>query len=211
MSDDRVPARILARGVSSGLFLMAFFTLGWAGNTFAGWPPAVAGAVWALALLGAAWFVVRGVQLIRARPRMPEPVLSDEDARLGRTIGRNFGLVFGAEFLTIFVATAVLGLTGLSDYNVPVIALIVGLHFYPLGRIFRRRIDAYVATWVAAVGVAGIVVLAATDVRPESVWSAVGLGAALGTAAYGIYFALMAGRMLARYPRNSARPGGALV
>jgi hypothetical protein len=196
MSDDRVPDRILASGVSSGLFLMAFFTLGWAGNTFAGWPPAAAGVVWGLALLGAVVFVLYGIRLIRARRRMPEPVLSAEGQQKGRTIGRNFGLIFGAEFLVIFIATAILGLTGLGDYNVPVIALIVGLHFYPLGWLFGRRIDAYIATWVVAVGVAGIVVLAATDVRPESVWSAVGLGAALGTAAYGIYFIRLARPLL---------------
>jgi hypothetical protein len=100
----------------------------------------------------------------------------------------------------IVVAVVLLGLAGQSDYNVPVIALIVGLHFYPLGWIFRRRIDAYIASWVCAVGLAGIVVLAATDVRPENVWSMVGLGAALGTAAYGSYFAVLAARMLARYP-----------
>jgi hypothetical protein len=204
MSEDRVPPRILTRGVSSGLFLMAFFTLGWIGNTFSGWPLAVAWVAEVIAIAAAAWFVVRGIQLIRALPRMPEPVLSDEDARRGQTIGRNFGLIFGAEFLLIFVAALVLGLTGLSDYNVPVIALIVGLHFYPLGRLFRRRIDAFIATWVSLVGLAGIVVIAATDIRVELVWSAVGLGAALGTAAYGTYFALMAGRMLARYPRPVA-------
>lgn len=204
MSEDRVPPRILSRGVSSGLFLMAFFTLGWIGNTFSGWPLAVAWVAEVVAIAAAVWFVVRGVQLIRALPRMPEPVLSDEDARRGKNIGRNFGLIFGAEFLLIFVAALVLGLTGLSDYNVPVIALIVGVHFYPLGWVFRRRIDAYVATWVALVGLAGIVTIAATDVRVESVWSAVGLGAALGTATYGVYFALMAGRLLARYPRTAA-------
>jgi hypothetical protein len=204
VEDDRVPDQILSRGVSSGLFLMAFFTLGWAGNTFSGWPPALAGIVWALGLIAAVLFVVRGIQLIRARPRMPEPVLSDEDARRGRSIGRNFGLIFGAEIVFILLATLILGLTGHTDYNVPVIALIVGLHFYPLGRVFRRRIDAYIATWVAAVGVAGIVVIAATDVRPESVWPWVGLGAALGTAAYGIYFSMLALEILARYPRTAA-------
>jgi uncharacterized membrane protein len=78
MSDDQVAVRILARGVSSGLFLMAFFTLGWMGNTFAAWPLAVGWIAMGLAIVGAAWFVIRGVQLIRARPRMPEPVLSEE-------------------------------------------------------------------------------------------------------------------------------------
>jgi hypothetical protein len=204
MSDERVPDRIVSRGISTGLFLMAFFTLGWAGNTFSGWPPAAAGTVWALGLVAAIVFVVCAIQLGRAQPRMPEPVLSEEDARRGRSIGRNFGLIFGAEVVIILAATLILGMSGHSDYNVPVIALIVGLHFYPLGRVFRRRIDAYIATWVVAVGVAGIVVIAATDVRPEHVWPWVGLGAALGTAAYGIYFVMLAREILARYPRTAA-------
>jgi hypothetical protein len=206
MSEQGVPDQILSSGVSSGLFLMAFFTLGWAGNAFSGWPTAIAGIVWALALIAAVLFVVRAVQLIRARPRMPEPVLSDEDARRGRSIGRNFGLIFGAEIVLIVLATVILGLTGRSEYNVPVIALIVGLHFYPLARVFGRRIDTYIATWVTAVGVAGIVVIAGTDVQPEQVWPWVGLGAALGTAAYGVYFSLLAGQILARHPRAAGTP-----
>jgi hypothetical protein len=115
-------------------------------------------------------------------------------------------LIFGAEIVLIVLATVILGWTGRSDYNVPVIALIVGLHFYPLGRIFGRRIDTYIATWVTAVGVAGIVVIAGTDVQPEHVWPWVGLGAALGTAAYGVYFSLLAGQILARHPRAAATP-----
>jgi hypothetical protein len=206
MSEQGVPDQILSSGVSSGLFLMAFFTLGWAGNAFSGWPTAIAGIVWVLALIAAVLFVVRAVQLIRARPRMPEPVLSDEEARRGRSIGRNFGLIFGAEIVLIVLATVILGLTGRSEYNVPVIALIVGLHFYPLARVFGRRIDTYIATWVTAVGVAGIVVIAGTDVQPEQVWPWVGLGAALGTAAYGVYFSLLAGQILARHPRAAGTP-----
>jgi uncharacterized membrane protein len=198
MADDRVPDRILARGVSLGLFLMAFFTLGWTGNTFSGWPPLAAGVVYAAGLFAALLFAVRGIQLIRARPRMPEPVLSAEDADQGRVIGRSFGLIFGAEIVLIVLATLILGLTGQGDYNVPVIALIVGLHFYPLGRVFGRRIDYFIATWVVLVGVAGIVTIAATEVTPPNVWSFVGLGAALGTGAYGVYFLILTSGIMGR-------------
>jgi hypothetical protein len=198
MNDSGPPDRILAGGVSSGLFLMAFFTLGWAGNTFSGWPPAAAGVVYAIGLLAAILFVIRGIQLIRARSRMPEPVLSAEDADKGRSIGRSFGLIFGAEIVLILLATLILGVTGHGDYNVPVIALIVGLHFYPLGRVFGRRIDYFIATWVVLVGLAGIAAIAATGVTPPNVWSFVGLGAALGTGAYGIYFLILTSAILGR-------------
>jgi hypothetical protein len=204
MSDHRVPDRALATGVVSGLFLMAFFTLLWAGNTFSGWPLRVAWTAFGAAAVGAVLFVVRAVQLIRAQPRMPAPVLSPEDAQRSRAMGRAFGLVFGGEFGAIFVAALILNAVGAGDYVLPVIALIVGLHFYPLGRIFGRRIDAVIATWVSLVGLAGIAVLAATDVAPERVWPWVGVGAALGTAAYGIYFVVLGGAILARHPRTLA-------
>ncbi len=82
----------------------------------------------------------------------------------------------------------------------PAIALVVGLHFYPMARIFRRRVDTWLATVLSAVGLAGLLTLLFTAVSRDTVWGLVACGAALTTGAYGVYFTRIAAGLLARTP-----------
>lgn len=182
---DSAPPRFAVLSTATGLFLMSFFTLLWASNTFTGWPAAAAGIAMTFAVIAVACFILQGVRLIRARRLFPS-VLSEEDAQYRGKSGRMFGIIFGAEGLAIWLAVAVLNRTDNGDYILPVIALIVGLHFYPMARVFRRSIDLYLATWTCLVALAGIVSIA-SGASPTQVASAVGLGAATATAAYGMY------------------------
>ena len=88
------------------------------------------------------------------------------------------------------------GATSHTDYNLPVVVLIVGLHFYPMARIFERRIDTYLATWTCVVGLVGVVALVTTDLPVRQVWAAAAVGAALATATYGAYMVRLAGHLL---------------
>ena len=191
-----LPPRAAVVGVVTGLFLMAFFTLLWSGNTFAAWPVTVAWPIWAVFALFALGFVTQGVRLIRARKRFSAE-LSEADAQYRRTSGRAFGMIFGAEGLTIGIVVTILNATENPGYVVPAIATIVGLHFYPMARVFRRTIDLYLATWTTLVGLAGIVALAA-GASLDQVTGFVAVGAALATTAYGLYIAREASRLIHR-------------
>ena len=185
------PARVLAFGTASGLVLMSIFTVACTANTFAAWPPAAAWTVFGLAVAAAVYFLTTAVRVLRLRRDLP--VESSPGAPVS---GRAFGLVFAAEGVAIWLAALVLNNLGKQEHVVPVIALIVGLHFYPMARIFRRTIDLYLATWTCVVAVAGIVVLAVTDRPAAQVTAAVAVGAALATAGYGFYLARMARGLL---------------
>jgi hypothetical protein len=196
VTPSNLPPRAAVVGVVTGLFLMAFFTLLWSGNTFAAWPVTVAWPIWVVFALLALGFVAQGVRLIRARKRFPAE-LSEADAQYRRTSGQAFGIIFGAEGLAIGIVVMILNATGNPGYVVPAIALIVGLHFYPMARVFRRTIDLYLATWTTLVGLAGIVALAA-GAPLDQVTGFVAVGAALATTAYGLYIAREAGRLIRR-------------
>ncbi|AGL18498.1 hypothetical protein [Actinoplanes sp. N902-109] len=200
-----LPPRAALSGLVSGLFLMTFFTVGWVGNTFAAWPAALAWTVLALALVAAAIFVSTAIRLIRSRALFPAG-LSDADWHQQRTTGRSFGFVFGAEIAAIWIAVIVLNATGNQDFAVPVIALIVGVHFYPMARIFHRTVDLYLATWTVLVAVAGIVVLAATDAPADQVAALVAVGVAACTATYGGYMTWLARNWLARATSPGRQP-----
>lgn len=185
----------VARGVAIGLLLMAVFTVWWTSDSFVGWPIPAAIVTTAVGIVAALIFVVQSVRLFllgRRDPATPTP----QDRALGRRTGRVFGILFGAEAVVIFVVLAVLGSTGLDDYALPAIAVVVGLHFYPMARLFRRSVDVWLATWTTLVGIAGVIAVAIDDDKTELVWSWVGAGVAVATVAYGLYMFRVGSRLL---------------
>jgi hypothetical protein len=78
-------------------------------------------------------------------------------------------------------------INGAYAYLAPAIALIVGLHFIPLGFIFRRTIDFSIAGWVVVWALLGFWLINSGTVAAPLVASLVGVASACGTTAYGIY------------------------
>jgi uncharacterized membrane-anchored protein len=101
-------------------------------------------------------FVVNGISLFRIAKHFPK-VESEEDKAEGKKTGMWFGIIFGAGGLLIFIAINIVTNMGHPELTIPVIALVVGLHFYPLARVFKRTIDYYLATWSTIIAVLGIV------------------------------------------------------
>ncbi|NLR57751.1 hypothetical protein HGH93_06555 [Chitinophaga polysaccharea] len=87
--------------------------------------------------------------------------------------------------MAIFLTCTVLSTLKLQQYVVTAIGLIVGLHFYPMAWVFKRRLDYYAATWTCLVALVGIS-LTFRQASQESVIVAVGLGTALATVTYGL-------------------------
>lgn len=175
----------VARSLAVGMFLMAFFTTFWALWIPYGLPLTVAVPLLAAFVALATVFVVSGIGLVRAAHRFPSV---DGEARArGRRVQKGFGIVVGAEGLVIGVVCGILGARGAYAYFGPAIALVVGLHFLPLGIIFRRTIDYYIGTWVSLAALAGLWLIRAGSLPPSFVGSLVAVATAASTAAYGIY------------------------
>ena len=87
-------------------------------------------------------------------------------------VGRLIGIWSAVEGVAIFVAINVLRNVGLQDYVVPAVALIVGLHFFPLARGIPR--DTYYGTGAALIIVSVVAMFLPTPFRAPS--------AAFGTA-----------------------------
>jgi hypothetical protein len=78
---------------------------------------------------------IMGFRAVRL-PRDPLPPTAEQIAA-GRAMGMRFGLVFGLETLAILVAVAVLNRFHQPDYIPCAIAVIVGIHFFPLASSFK--------------------------------------------------------------------------
>jgi hypothetical protein len=184
--ESGLATRPVARFVAIGLFLMAFFTLLWASWSLYGLPAAAGVALVVIFGVLAVIFVINGVQLMRSAHRLPLPSGGEAKHR-GHALRVGFGVTFAAEGVIIGVVCALLIVNGGYAYLAPAIALVVGLHFIPLGFLFRRTIDYYIAAWVVGWALLGFWLISSGTIAAPLVASIVGVAGACGTAAYGVY------------------------
>jgi hypothetical protein len=130
--------REAVQSVASGIFFLTFFGAAWAlwGSSFLQGAAHI-GAYLIIGLVTLTFLGI-GVAIIRyarSRPAAETP----EDIATGKRTGRWFGIIFGAEAVLIALAFILLSRFGAGRFIAAVIALIVGIHFLPLARLFNVR------------------------------------------------------------------------
>lgn len=148
-------------------------------------------------------FLVQGVRYFGVARKYPS-IKSAEDAAEGKKMGMWFGIIFGAEGLFIFLGVNLVNHLGHTDLIIPVIALVVGLHFYPLGWIFKRKIDYWLATWTTGIAVLGIFFTLNKIFSFQWISAFVGIGVAIATSCYGLYMIDYGRKMIGANPPASA-------
>jgi hypothetical protein len=84
--------------------------------------------------------------------------LSAQQLAVNRQIALHFYVIFGIELVAIFVATTLLSILRYADYILCGIALIVGVHFFPLAALFKMPFYYGTALAGCAIGLAGFLV-----------------------------------------------------
>ncbi|HEY6899652.1 MAG TPA: hypothetical protein VI233_03380 [Puia sp.] len=186
--------RIVARSIGGGLLGMAFFTMMWTGIAQGGLQGSDHHIQLVINAAISLVFIAAGIRLFMLAKHYPKHTTAEDKAR-GKRTGKAFGIVFGIECTVIPITCAFLGATGHSEYILPSIALIVGLHFYPMARIFDRSIDYYIATWTSLVGLTAIFIMAEYTYSFPCIMAFLGIGVSLATIAYGIVMLLTARRL----------------
>lgn len=195
--------RAALRGVASGVLFMAFFGTLWATigvGGMHGW-----GAPWlfvASLLVGVA-LLGGGGALWQGSGRLHDP---DPNADNGgqRNEGPWFGVIFGVEGVAIAVASVACNATGHSELFFPIMALIVGIHFFPLAWLFQHPPHYLTGALLCLLAVVALVIvpvtvtLGARDVLARAV--VVGFGCALILWGTGLVL-WMQGRQLLRDAR----------
>jgi hypothetical protein len=96
---------------------------------------------------------------VRASGMMASAIpLTPRQVFVQREMGRHFYMIFGVEMAAIFVAVVVLKALNFADYILSGIALIVGVHFFPVAALFH--VPAYYGTALVgcAIGLIGFFV-----------------------------------------------------
>lgn len=199
-SSSTVPG-FAVRGVASGVLFMAFFGTMWASIGFGGlqgwggvWLPATAVGI-GVAMLGA------GVSLIRASRRLSDVVAETNDERRKRT-NIWFVSIFAAEGVLIGVASVICNAINRIDLFFPIMASIVGIHFFPLAALFRVKLYYVVGTLLCCLaGITLLVVPVSTTIAGHQISAqlvVIGFGAAVILWGVGFALWLLAKRLLAR-------------
>ena len=100
------------------------------------------------------------VGLFRMVAKIPADTSEAKDvyAAQRRKIGKTFSAVFGAEIVLIGLAVNLLPAVGLEPLAIPVVAVIVGVHFIPLARLFKAGVYYLTATVSVIIGISSLIV-----------------------------------------------------
>ena len=210
-TEPQIVPRIVIRSIAGGLFLMAFFTMMWTGIAQAGLLGQDHRIVLIVFAACSMLFIVSGIRLFISSAKFPK-FTTDADRVQGKKMVRSFGIIFGIEGLAIPMTSVMLVLLGHDQYILPAIALIVGLHFYPMAKIFRRRIDYYIATWTCLVALIAISMMLRNSQPQTFVLAFLGIGVAVATTTYGLYMLYVGYGLLKKFRHKLGAPGtGALL
>lgn len=171
----KIPAPILARYLAIGAILYALMSLLWLGIA---WGVGQYSQRWLLALLaicdggliGWAGYALR-------KPRTaPDDPKADNVQAMQQRLGQWFAAIFAGEGIAIGVGSALLAALGYTAWITPLVALVVGLHFFPLGRVLRLRSDYLVGAAFVLLVLGAVLLVENVDGLRWTQW--IGLGAA---------------------------------
>ena len=165
---------------TGGLLLMILFTTGWtilAAYFFGGIDYYLAAIVFGISII---YMMYSYLQLQKAASQLP-----DINIEPNRKKERWFYTVFILEGVAILLAQNILVNTGRHQLFIGSMALIVGLHFVPLAKIFNRRLDYYIGGWTILVAVVGLLIISRNIDEYTSVNAFVCAGCAISTSLYG--------------------------
>ena len=99
---------------------------------------------------------------------------------------KRFLIIFGIEGVAIFIVKNVLYNTNHDEYFIASLALIVGLHFFPLAKVFGRKFDYYIGSWTTFISLLGIYLIFDKQYSLALINAMVCFGCALSTVLYGL-------------------------
>jgi hypothetical protein len=133
------PSRAELRGRAAGNMMLACFALGWTGCGISSFPNVLGISIFIVAAAASATIVALAIRSVRRAPTSLSTVTAPSPASAsdtGPAIGRRYGLIVTAEFLGIFATVRILAATNHPTAISAAIATIVGIHFFPLARLF---------------------------------------------------------------------------
>jgi predicted histidine transporter YuiF (NhaC family) len=165
----------------SGLILMIFFTTCWAilaeyffGNS----DYRIVGMIFGFFIL---YFIYSSINFYKKNKILPVSQVKHDS-----NLDKRFYTVLALEGIAIFVGINIIINMGKDSLIISYIALIVGLHFIPLAKIFGRKFDYYIGFWTTCIALIGMILINNNKFDYKIVNAFVCIGCALSTTLYGL-------------------------
>lgn len=178
------PTKKQLEDLSSGLFLMAVFTTIWiiiAEANLMGRDQWATSGVFGVIIL---YFFISYNKLTKAAKSIPSEQIVEDAA--AKKHDKKFYYILAAEGIAILVMKNVLLNTGHDNLFMPFFALIVGLHFFPLARLYNRSFYNLLGIWMCLMAILGFILIYKANVPSYMPASIIGIGCALATTTNGI-------------------------
>jgi Family of unknown function (DUF7010) len=163
--------RAAIKGRTSAVYFLAFFGAAWWAWGLAGIQgifPGETAAFFIVLALAPIILLSGGILLSRAADRLPR-----DTAPARKRPGRAFGLVFGLEIVIIALSIFLLNVLHHPEFRLPFVAIVVGVHFLPLARIFNVRLYYVVGVLLVLASVAVMLAVpVSTMIGIRSAWDA---------------------------------------
>lgn len=138
MGDTAKLPKAAVFGAANGVMFMTFFGALWASIGIVG--SRELGVSWLLVVPSIVTLIMLiGAISLFGKARNMNPAAAPTEREQWNKINRKFGLIFGLEGLAIFIASVLCNLFDHFEVFFPIMALIVGLHFFPLAQLFREK------------------------------------------------------------------------
>ncbi len=164
-----------------GLFLMSLLTIVWVliGEfNLKGRDYYFFGIIFTLLI---AYFIANYLKLNRQNKQLPKSEIPSDPRK-----EKLYWVVFIAEGVAIPVVNTILVNINMAELFIPCFALIVGLHFFPLAKVFSRKFDYYTGAWTTSVALVGIA-LSIWHIAPQFlINTVVSFGCAIATSLYAL-------------------------
>jgi hypothetical protein len=184
-SENVAPTAGLIKKRVFGLYLMTCFTPIWAGIAFYGLKDS--SYMWLLSIfpLIGIFFIYYAVKLTEASSYLPVES-SDTNPEQEKKRRKSFIFICTGEGLGIFVAVNIAVNLHHPELKVPAMALVVGLHFFPLAKVFQRKTFYYLGAWSTLIAVLAIVFSLNKMFNESTMLAFTGIGLALATSYNGL-------------------------
>ena len=186
---DTIQLSKTIKGTADGLSLMILFTLIWtiiAMVAVGDWSHRSFGLIFLVIITSFVIYYFKFNRIIKPF----KDKLKDEETPENKKRDKIFLIIFIIEGFLILVLKNVLVNIKMDYLFISGFALIVGLHFFPLGKLFHRKIDYYIASWITIIAILGIFMSFYRQFDQNIITAFIGFGCAIGTSIMGIFMVL---------------------
>lgn len=105
----------------------------------------------------------------------------------GKRIGKAMAVLSGVSYGILWLSVIILVIVSWYELIMPIVTLIIGLHFIPQAKIMNRKLDYFVAPIPITTALCSIILVINTELSWQNAFAIASIGGAVATVVYGFH------------------------